>query len=122
MRLKRWAVSGAVAAGAAIFAIAAWAQPAPTWTNGIGAIFAANCTSCHGNGGRAGLNLSTYATAIAGSNNGPVLLAGNPDGSLLMQRIRGQITPRMPRGLGAQPLPDATIALIAAWIQAGMPE
>ena len=122
MRLKRLAVSAAFAAGAVIFGVAASAQTSPTWNNSIGAIFAANCTGCHGNGGRAGLNLSNYATAIAGSNSGPVLLAGNPDGSLLMQRIRGQITPRMPRGLGAQPLPDDTIAWIAYWIQLGMPE
>ncbi len=120
MRLKRLGLSGALAAGAVFFGIAASAQPAPTWNNSIGAVFAANCTRCHGAGGRAGLNLSTYATAIAGSNNGPVLIAGNPDGSLLLQRIRGQIAPQMPRGAPA--LPDATIAAIAAWVQAGMPQ
>jgi mono/diheme cytochrome c family protein len=118
--MTRLGLSAASAAAAVGFAIAASAQPAPTWDNGVGAIFADNCTRCHGAGGRAGLNLSTYATAIAGSNNGPVLIAGNPDGSLLMQRIRGQIAPQMPRGAPA--LPDATIALIAAWVQAGMPQ
>jgi hypothetical protein len=48
------------------------------------------------------------------------MIAGNPDGSLLMQRIRGQIPPRMPRGAPA--LPNDTIAWIAYWIQIGMPE
>jgi mono/diheme cytochrome c family protein len=120
MRLKRLAVSAAFAAGAVIFGVAASAQTSPTWNNSVGAIFAANCTGCHGNNGRAGLNLGTYATAVAGSRNGPVMIAANPDGSLLMQRIRGQIPPRMPRGGPA--LPDDTIAWIAYWIQIGMPE
>lgn len=121
MRLKRLAVSAAFAAGAVIFGVAASAQTSPTWNNSIGAIFAANCTSCHGgNTGSARLRLTTYANAIAGSRNGPVMIAGNPDESLLMQRIRGQIPPRMPRGGPA--LPNDTIAWIAYWIQLGMPE
>ena len=62
-----------------------------------------------------------YANAIAGGNSGPALIAGNPNGSLLMQRITGQVPPQMPRGGGA-PLSAADIALVAAWIQAGMPE
>jgi mono/diheme cytochrome c family protein len=121
MSLKRLPVSAAVAAGALVFALSASAQNAPTWNNSIGAIFAASCTRCHGgNAGSAQLRLTTYALAIAGSRNGPVLIAGDPDSSLLMQRIRGQIPPRMPRGAPA--LPTETIAWIAAWIQAGMPE
>jgi cytochrome c len=121
MSLSRWIPAAALAGLTAIAAGTAFAQPAPTWTTNIGPVFAANCTGCHGPGGRAGLNLSTYATAIAGSNNGPVLVAGNPADSLLMKRITGEIAPQMPRG-GNPPLTADTIALIAAWITAGMPE
>jgi mono/diheme cytochrome c family protein len=117
MTPKRLALSAMAAAGVGLFAWAAAAQAPPTWSD-VGPIFADNCTRCHGSGGRAGLNLSSYATAIAGSNNGPVLVAGNPNDSLLMKRIRGEITPQMPRG--ADPLSAAQIALIAAWITGGL--
>ncbi|MGD9739451.1 MAG: c-type cytochrome domain-containing protein [Bauldia sp.] len=120
MSLSRWIPAAALAGLTAVAAGTAIAQPAPTWAQ-IGPIFAANCTGCHGQGGRAGLNLSSYATAVAGSNNGPVLIAGNPADSLLMKRITGEIPPQMPRG-GNPPLSADTIALIAAWITAGLPE
>jgi mono/diheme cytochrome c family protein len=119
MSMKHWVLAGTAAAGLGFAALAATAQTPPTWAD-VGPIFADNCTRCHGPGGRAGLNLSSYATAIAGSNNGPVLIAGNPDGSLLMRRIRGEIPPQMPRGAPA--LPTEQIALIAAWIAGGLQE
>ena len=110
-----------VAATTVAMAGSAGAQPAPTWAQ-IGPIFAANCSSCHHSGAlrRAGLDLTSYAAAIAGSRSGPVLIAGNPNDSLLMKRITGEIQPQMPRN--NPPLPAETIALIAAWITAGMPE
>jgi len=42
------------------------------------------CTSCHGEKGQAGLNLSTYQSLMAGGNNGPVIVAGDPNGSGLI--------------------------------------
>lgn len=122
MRKTRMAAAAAVAMGGLVAGYAAMAQPTPTWTSTVGQIFADNCTRCHGGATpRAGLNLSTYASAIAGSANGPVLIAGNPAGSLLMRRITGEVPPQMPRG-GAAPLSAETIAVIAAWITAGMPQ
>lgn len=109
----------AAVAGLVLSVTAATAQNAPTWTE-VGPIFAANCTGCHGSGGRAGLNLSTYATAIAGSNNGAVLLAGDPNNSLLVKRITGAVTPQMPRG--GSPLAQEQIDLIVAWIAGGLLE
>lgn len=106
-------------AGIGLFAWAANAQGSPTWDD-VGPIFAENCTGCHFEGGRAGLNLTSYATALAGSNNGPVLVAGDPNGSLLVQRITGQVTPQMPRGRA--PLSQEQIDLIIAWIAGGLAE
>ena len=119
MRLRRTVLSAVTAAGLGVFGWAAMAQT-PSWET-VGPIFSAYCTGCHGGTApRAGLDLRTYATALAGSNGGPVMIAGDPDASLLMQRIRGQILPQMPRGRA--PLSEAEIAWIAAWITAGMPE
>ena len=119
MKLKQALMAGAAAAGMGLFAWTATAQTPTTWSD-VATIFSDNCTRCHGTGGRAGLNLSSYATAIAGSSNGPVLIAGDPNNSLLVQRIRGEITPQMPRG--AAPLSEDQIALIVAWISDGLQE
>lgn len=119
MSLIRWVMPSIVAAGALFVGVSAIAQPAPTWAQ-VGQVFADNCTRCHSGVGRAGLKLDTYANAIAGGNSGPALVAGNPNDSLLMKRIRGEIPPQMPRG--AAPLSAEQIQLIADWITAGMPQ
>lgn len=50
-----------------------------TWTNGIGALFSTKCKACHGTMG--GLALDTYANAMKGGANGPIILPGDPDNS-----------------------------------------
>ena len=119
MRFGRTLMASAAAAGVGLFAWASLAQAPTTWDD-VATVVSDNCTRCHGTNGTAGLNLSTYATAIAGSNRGAVLVAGDPDNSLLVRRIRGEITPQMPRG--AAPLSADEIALIIAWIEGGLQE
>ena len=93
---------------------AGWAQ--------VGALFAERCIMCHsGDYAPLGLRLDSYAGALAGSDNGPVLIAGDPAGSALIGRLEGRITPRMPLD-GPPFLEPGQIALVAAWIAAGMPE
>jgi mono/diheme cytochrome c family protein len=92
----------------------------PGW-NEIGPVFEARCVNCHGPlGAGKGLRLDSYEGAMAGSTDGPVLIAGDPDGSELVKRIRGQSVPRMPF-LGP-PLPPEELDLIVRWTEAGMPE
>ena len=58
-------------------------------------IFNSSCTSCHGSSG--GLSLSSYANLMAGdSDNGPVIIPGNHESSLLWQKVNS----------GAMPLGD----------------
>jgi cytochrome b subunit of formate dehydrogenase len=57
-----------------------------TWDNGIGAIFDADCSACHGT--VAGLNLQSYADAMKGSSSGPVILPGDPDNSLVIKKTK----------------------------------
>jgi hypothetical protein len=119
MSLRQLAVGAALGGAAIVMSFAAFAQPAPTWAT-VGGIFAENCVRCHGGAlPRAGLNLSSYASAIQGSSNGPVIICGNAAGSKLMARITGQITPQMPRG--AAPLAPEQIAAIQGWINAQCP-
>ncbi len=96
------------------------AAEAADWA-AVGAVFAERCVNCHRSEGAArGLRLDSYAAAIAGGERGAVLIAGDPDGSELLRRLRGQSRPRMP--FLSYPLPPETIDLIARWVAAGMPE
>lgn len=93
---------------------------APVWAD-VNAIFVERCVRCHSaQGAGLGLRLDSYAAAIAGSRNGPVLLPNNPDGSELIRRLRGSSLPRMPF-LGS-PLPEEDIDLIRRWVDAGLPD
>jgi hypothetical protein len=70
---------------------------------------------CHGENGQKGLNLTTYASAMKGGDDGPVILPGDPAGSLLIQKQSG-----------AQPhfgqLTPEELVLVTSWIQAGAPQ
>jgi Planctomycete cytochrome C len=91
----------------------------PTDWNDVGPIFAKYCINCHSSHGAAlGLRLDSYSAAMAGSVRGAVLLPGNPEGSELVRRIRGESVPRMPF-LG-YPLPAEDIGLIEQWIAGGL--
>lgn len=85
----------------------------------VSRIFAVRCLNCHAAHGAAkGLRLDSYDAAIAGSKDGPVLVAGDPDASELVRRIRGQSTPRMP--FLSRPLPQDEIDLIVRWVEGGL--
>jgi hypothetical protein len=76
------------------------------------------CAGCHGVA--AGLALGSYAEVMAGGMNGPAVVPGSPDESSLYLRLLGRGGLRMPPS--GEPLPDATIAAVRAWIAAGAPD
>jgi Protein of unknown function (DUF1553)/Protein of unknown function (DUF1549)/Planctomycete cytochrome C len=79
------------------------------------------CFQCHGETLQmSGLDLRTRAAMLKGGDHGPAIAPGNAAGSLLYQRITGQVQPAMPMA----PLPKLTVEEIAAvkeWIDAGAP-
>jgi cytochrome b subunit of formate dehydrogenase len=85
-----------------------------TWDNGVSAIFQAKCLTCHGEAATAGLNLGTYADAMKGSANGPVIVPGDASNSKL-------IIAQSAGGHPGQLIPQE-IADLMAWINAGAPE
>ena len=91
------------------------ASGALTYTSVIGPLFQGRCGGCHGEGGSQGLNLTTYATAIAGSQNGPVIVPGDPTASLLVKKQSGD-QPHF-----GQLTPDE-LKQVMDWIKAGAPE
>ena len=93
--------------------------PAPgaqvTYKDVVGPLFTSRCGSCHGEGGIQGLNLTTYQAALAGGQNGPVIVPGDPEASLLVQKQSGD-KPHF-----SQLTPDE-LQLVVDWIAAGAPE
>ncbi|GAP13908.1 nitrate/TMAO reductase, membrane-bound tetraheme cytochrome c subunit [Longilinea arvoryzae] len=93
----------------------AGATPLPlTYDNQIQDLFK-KCTACHGEGGQAGLNLTSYAGLMKGSVDGAVIIPGDPENSRLVQ-IQSAAQPHF-----GQFTPDELATLIE-WIQAGAPE
>jgi len=63
------------------------ASAAPTdltaWDEGIGAVLQTKCGMCHGASG--GLSVASYADLMKGGATGPVITAGDPSASLIIQ-------------------------------------
>lgn len=59
----------------------------PTYQNYVGILFTIKCTGCHTEGETApkGLDLSTYAAAMKGGAEGPVIVPGDSANSLLIK-------------------------------------
>ena len=84
-------------------------------------IFEARCVTCHGpTKHKANLRLDNYRAAMRGGKNGPVVRAGNLQGSDLFRRIT--LSPGhddfMPKE-GKRPLAPDQVKLIELWIGAG---
>lgn len=91
----------------------------PSYAMHIQPIFTANCTfsGCHGSNPPSGLFLTSWQQVMAGGNSGPAVIPGNAQDSLLVKRIEGRITPRMP--LNRDPLCQFQIETIRRWIDQG---
>jgi hypothetical protein len=78
-----------------------------------------HCYECHGEKKqRGGLRVDSREFLLQGTDNGPALVAGNPDQSRLIQAIRHEGELKMPpKGK----LPGEVIDLLTAWVKQGAP-
>ncbi|MBL8175704.1 MAG: DUF1549 domain-containing protein [Bryobacterales bacterium] len=101
---------------ALLAAVPAFAQV--DFTRQIHPLLVARCTACHtGEKAQGGLALNTRAEILRGGNNGAAAMPGKSAASLLIQRVTGEKTPRMPAG--GEPLSTAEIDLLRRWIDEG---
>jgi mono/diheme cytochrome c family protein len=110
VQLKRWMNVGTQAPTAASF-----------YGKHINPILDSNCASCHGEGqSKGGLRVDSYDLLIKGGNDGPVVVAGKPQNSLLLLRVTLPADHKqfMPAE-GRPPLRAEQIAWIRAWIEQG---
>ena len=81
-------------------------------------ILKSSCAACHGAGvALKNVNLSSYEAIMAARPQGPLIVTGNPDESLLVSVLRGKPL-QMPPGV---PLPDVKVLTIEQWIKQGAP-
>src|SRR5258708_18551005 len=88
-----------------------------TFSRDIAPGLAMHCNGCHGDSG--GLGTRSYADLMKGGNLGKVVIAGDPDNSLLIHFLDGRRgeAHRMP--LGGRPLLAEEIERFRRWIQEG---
>lgn len=111
--LKRLAAFEAVDAGLP--------NPDSFYAQHIHPIFDTNCVGCHGaSKTKGGLRLDSYAELMKGGKDGAVIVARNPDKSLLIERVTLPAgDPHAMPAEGRTPLKPAEIAWIRSWIGAG---
>src|SRR5262245_26419026 len=104
--------------------IAAAAGPEPTaeqvkfFEEKVRPILAANCYKCHGSEQQKGqLRLDLRELALAGGENGPVIVPGQPDKSVLVEAIKWE-SYEMPH---SGKLNETQIATLTEWIRRGAP-
>ena len=108
---------------------AANAQPAPTpaqvefFEKRIRPLLADHCYDCHSTKGKqsGGLRLDDREALLKGGKDGAVVVPGDPENSMLMQRVleKDDIKRRMPKGED-DPLSPEEIADLRAWIKQGV--
>jgi mono/diheme cytochrome c family protein len=90
-------------------------QAAVSFAKDVKPIFDQSCVKCHGGDKtEIRLKLTSYAGVMAGSENGPVVLAGKAaDSELIKQVLAGKMPKRANR------LPDAQLKILQDWVNAG---
>ncbi len=99
------------------------AAPVASYVEHVAPLFAARCTSCHGEKKKkSGLRLDAPEWILKGGRGGDALIAGSPEESELTIRLRLPMSDEdhMPPEHKAQPA-EAEIALLETWIAAGAP-
>jgi Planctomycete cytochrome C len=98
-----------------------FAFPGSFYARHIYPVLDANCVVCHGDEkSKGGLRLDTYEHLMRGGEDGPVIVPGQPEKSILFKRITlpTDHEKSMPAE-GRPPLKPEEIVWIKAWIQQG---
>lgn len=95
--------------------------PDSFYTEHIHPVLDANCVACHGETKvKGGLRLDTYALLMKGGSDGPVVIPGQPEKSVLLERVMLPLDHKkfMPSE-GKPPLKPEEITWIKAWVLQG---
>ena len=99
-------------------------EPSISFSQDVKPIIDQHCVNCHEVGGvgevASGLNLTTYVGLMKGTDSGPMVIAGDVEGSNLLVLMEGRADPSisMPHGQN-EPVPKKDIQTIRSWISQG---
>lgn len=95
-----------------------------SFSRNVKPIFDQHCIECHQAGGRgleaSGFRMDTYAGLMKGTNFGPMVIAGDAEGSNILVLMEGRADPSisMPHGY-REPVAAQDIQTIRLWIGQG---
>ncbi|MBL8890021.1 MAG: hypothetical protein JNL67_08585 [Planctomycetaceae bacterium] len=96
---------------------------ADDFAKNIAPVLNQNCVACHNaKTSEGGLNLESFEKMMLGGDSGAAIVAGDPDGSELLARVRAaddSVMPPVDNSVGAKPLTEQQIEWLSAWIRAG---
>src|SRR5579871_6226228 len=99
--------------------LAAAAPPDEFFEARVRPVLAEHCWSCHGPAKqRAGLRLDSRTALLRGGDNGPAVVPGDPDGSLLVKAVRRVGDVKMPPKTA---LPPPAVEALTVWVKMGAP-
>lgn len=118
------------AAGAAVLALAigltatsAGAVEKISYKEDVYPILEIRCMECHQPGGAgyeaSGLDLRTYASLMAGTKHGPVIIPGDPSRSNFNVLVEGRAAPEIRMPHNRKPLTKCEVAILRDWVQQG---
>ncbi len=94
---------------------------APVTFEDLKPVLKKHCLNCHnGERPRGGLDMTTKATILAGSDSGVSVASGKPKDSLLYRMVSHIEAPHMPPNSAR--IPESELVMIERWIVAGLPE
>jgi mono/diheme cytochrome c family protein len=99
-------------------------EPAVSYSQDVKPIIDENCIKCHQAGGKgelaSGFNMSTYDSLMKGARFGPMVIAGDAEGSNMVVLMEGRADPSISMPHGQQKsIPKEDIQTIRAWIKQG---
>ncbi len=114
-------LTGAIAAAAWSTAVAA--EDTVSWRLDVQPILQSHCVECHKPGGQgqeaSGLNLTSYAGLMKGTQHGPIVVPGDTLSSNLLVLVEGRADPKVRMPHGQRPLLKQQIEIIRLWVKQG---
>src|SRR5688572_21221675 len=87
------------------------------YTRDVKPLLRAKCVACHGAlRQKAKLRLDAGPLILLGGRNGPAVVAGKPDESLVLAAVQGKGHPRMPPEGEGEQLTEKEVKLLRDWI------
>jgi len=98
-------------------------EPAASFSGDVKPILDRNCIECHQADGAgtlaSGLDMTSYEGLMKGTHFGPMIIAGDVEGSNLLVLMEGRADPSISMPHGQASIPREDIQTIRSWIKQG---